>query len=85
MPSDCFYLPKKGEGLTDMFCQRSVYSCKPYTDGFEYALKMREMNNNIEPFNPYSDSEFEKKAFNDGYRDGSMTTLFHGLQVGGHV
>ena len=63
-----------------MCCQRSVYSCKPYTEGFEYALKMRDMDNGSVPYNPYDELEFEKRAFDDGYRDGTITSQFHSLQ-----
>ena len=59
--------------------QRSCYSCSPYTEGFSYALKIRETNNSTEPENPYEIQTLEWYAFSDGFRDGSITNLFHGL------
>lgn len=63
-----------------MCIQRSVYSCKPYTEGFEYALKMRGGSMGTELFNPYTENEFESRAFEDGYRDGTVTVGFHQIE-----
>lgn len=63
-----------------MCCQRSVYSCKPYTEGFEYAIKMRAKELNGDPINGYDDGSIEHRAFNDGYRDGLITIQFHQIE-----
>ena len=58
--------------------QRSNYSCEPYSQGFDYAFKMRDMNTQDTPINPYSEDDMESHdAFNDGYRDGMYTAIFH--------
>lgn len=66
-----------------MCVQRSVYCSNPYTEGFEYAIKMRERKDKDGDmnsyFNPYSDDSLCKKSFEDGYRDGLHTSLFHGM------
>ena len=64
-----------------MGCQRSNYACEPYTRGFEYAIKMREMNDRENPINPYLETDTDlHQAFYDGYRDGMYTAGFHGIR-----
>jgi hypothetical protein len=64
------------------YVQRSNYCSDPYSKGFDYALKMRDMNlqkNDETPVTPYEESSYEHSAFLDGYRDGVFTSLFHSL------
>ena len=61
-----------------MRCQKSNYSCIPYSQGFEYAIKMRERKEKETPINPYpEDDEETHQAFYDGYRDGMYAAIFH--------
>ena len=63
--------------------QRSNYCADPYSRGFDYALKMRDMNlskNGEQPCVPYEEASCEYSAFLDGYRDGVYTSLFHSLK-----
>lgn len=64
------------------YVQRSNYCADPYSKGFDYALKMREMNlsHNETPVVPYEEASCEHSAFLDGYRDGVYTALFHSLK-----
>lgn len=68
------------KGGIKMCCQKSVYCTLPYTEGFEYAIKMRSKNVDI-PHNPYEYDEYLKKSFDDGYRDGMFTAIFHSIEV----
>jgi len=61
------------------FVQKSCYCCGPYSEGFEYAIKMRDRKENSEPFNPYEPNTIEWFAFLDGYRDGLFTGISHEL------
>ena len=61
---------------------RSCYCCTPYTEGFQYAIKMREKNGSddiesIDSINPYDIESIEWNAFSDGYRDGLFTSKTH--------
>lgn len=62
-----------------MCCQNSVYSTEPYTEGFEYAVKMRSKQDTY-PINPYEHDDFLKRSFDDGYRDGMFTAMFHSME-----
>jgi hypothetical protein len=63
---------------------KSCYCAIPYTEGFEYGLKMRDKlnNNNIEQqenVNQYQPNSIEWNAFLDGVRDAIFTAYAHQL------
>jgi hypothetical protein len=56
---------------------QKCYCANPYSEGFEYSLKMRDKTE--QPYNKYEPETLEWFSFMDGYRDGLFTSNTHNL------